>query len=189
MRSIWLLIGFILMFSFPVNHITVLPLGGFLLILFATLRMEKLETAFKRVRIALFVAIPIAAILLGLQIYKTATGDGAAKWYEAVYTVTRLLCEIAECAVMFFLYIGVKIIGSGADVPQLEKQSSRNMTLMFVYIVSFIFITAMRYFVPDSFVGFEVVIVYPFVLGYIWRALNVWTAYTLLTKIQVSPIE
>ena len=49
MRSFWLLIGFLLMFSFPVGEITVLPLGGFALILFATLRMKQMEIAFVRV--------------------------------------------------------------------------------------------------------------------------------------------
>jgi hypothetical protein len=60
------------------------------------------------------------------------------------------------------------------------------MTMMAVYAISFTVITLMRYFAPGSFVGFEVVMVYPFALGYIWRALNVYTAYTLMTKIQVS---
>ena len=174
------------MFSFPVGEITILPVLGFLLMLFAILRMEKLEAAFKKVKYVLFAAIPIAALLLALQIYKTATGDAAARWYGVIYLAIRLLCEVAECCAMFFFYIGIKTVGANADVPQLEKQSSRNMTLMFVYIVSSVFITVMRLAVPDSFVGFEVVIVYPFVLGYIWRALNVYTAFTLMNKISVS---
>ena len=186
MRSIWLLIGFLLMFSFPVGEITLLPVLGFALILFATLRIEKMEPSFKRAKYVLFAAIPIAAVLLGLQIYKTALGENAAAWYDTLYLITRLFCEAAECVTMFFLYLGIRMIGVNAEVPQLEKQSSRNMTLMLVYIVSFVFITLMRHLIPSSFEGFEVVAVYPFVLGYIWRAMNIWTAYTLLTKITVS---
>ena len=186
MRSFWLLIGFLLMFSFPVGEITVLPFGGFALILFATLRMKQMENAFVRVERALYVALPIAATLLALQIYKTAAGENAAVWYSAVYTTVHILCEVAEASVMALLYIGIKIIGMNADVPQLEKQCGRNMTLMAAYIISEIFITVMRLTVPESFVGFEVVLVYPFVLGYIWRAMNVWTAYTMLSKLTVT---
>ena len=189
MRSIWLIIGFLLMFSFPVGEITLLPVLGFSLILLSTLRMEKMEPSFKRAKLTLFVAIPIAALLLALQIYKTVKGNGAAQWYEAVYLTVRLLCEAAECVTMFFIYLGVRTIGINAEVPQLEKQCSRNMTLMFVYVVSFVFITLIRYLVPSSFEGYQVVLVYPFVLGYIWRAMNIWTAYTLFTKISVSKEE
>jgi len=186
MRSIWLVIGFLLMFSFPVGEITLLPVLGFALILFAVLRMEKMEPAFKKAKYTLFAAIPIAAVLLALQIYKTAQGENAGEWYDVAYLITRIACEAVECLTMFFIYLGVRLIGMNADVPQLEKQSSRNMTVMLVYAVSFVFITLVRHFMPSSFEGFEIVLVYPFALGYIWRALNVWTAYTLLTKISVS---
>ena len=189
MRSFWLIIGFLLMFSFPAGDITILPALGFSLILFAVLRMEKLEPSFKKTKYTLFAAIPIALLLLALQIYKTLKVENVTPLYDAVYFTVRLACEIAECVSMFFFYVGIKLIGTNAEVPQLEKQSGRNMTLMFVYAVSFILISVVRYVHPSSFEGFEVVIVYPFVLGYIWRAMNVWTAYTLLTKISVTKEE
>ena len=87
---------------------------------------------------------------------------------------------------MALLYIGIKIIGMNADVPQLEKQCGRNMTLMAAYIISKIFITVMRLTVPESFVGFGLVLNYPFVFEYIWRAMNVWTAYTMHSKLTVT---
>jgi hypothetical protein len=186
MRSGWLLIGFLLNFSFPVGDITVLPVLGFSFMLFAVMRMEKLESAFRRVRYSLYVAIPIAAVMLALQIVSAVKGDSVGTWYAPVYLAVRVACELAEYTAMIFFYVGIKIMGTNAEVPQLEKQSSRNMTMMAVYAISFTVITLMRYFAPGSFVGFEVVIVYPFALGYIWRALNVYTAYTLMTKIQVS---
>lgn len=186
MRSFWLLLGFLLMFSFPVGEITLLPVGGFALILFSVLRMEKMEPTFKKVRYVLFAAIPVSAILLALQIYKSVKGEGAGAWYEGVYFAVRLLCELSEFATMFFMYIGIKVIGRNADIPSLEKQSGRNMTLMTVYLVSELAISLLYYFSPELFKGFEIVLVYPFALGYIWRAMNIWMAFTLLTKVCVS---
>ena len=187
MRSFWLLIGFLLNFSFPsgFGNVTLLPVLGFSFMLYAVLRMEKLEAAFRRVRYALYASIPLGALMLAVQIAMSVSASASAV-LEVPYLIVRIACELSEYTVMFFFYVGIKIIGANAEVPQLEKQSSRNMTVMAIYAISFIFITIMRYLAPASFNGFEVVIVYPFALGYIWRALNVYTAYTLLTKIQVS---
>ena len=186
MRAIWLLIGFLLMFSFPLGEFTVFPLGGFLLIFFAVLRLEKFEPIFRRSRYALYAAIPVSALVFVLQIYKTAFGESAAVWYEWTYVLSRILCELSEIAVMVFIYLGINIIGQKADVPALEKHSRRNLTVMLVYIVSEIAVTLLKNLLPQLFVGFEIILVYPFVLGYIWRALNVWTAFTLLTKVTVE---
>lgn len=186
MRATWLLIGFLLMFSFPIGEFTLFPLGGFLLILFAVLRLEKFEPTFKRSRYALYAAIPVSAFVFALQIYKTALGENVAVWYEWTYVSARILCELSEIAVMLFIYLGINIIGRNADVPALEKHSRRNLTVMLVYIVSEILITLLKNLLPQLFVGFEIILVYPFVLGYVWRALNVWTAFTLLNKITVE---
>ena len=61
MRSFWLLIGFLLNFSFPsgFGNVTLLPVLGFSFMLYAVLRMEKLEAAFRRVRYALYASIPL----------------------------------------------------------------------------------------------------------------------------------
>ena len=186
MRAILLLIGFALMVSYPIGQITLFPLGGFVLIFLAILRMEQVEPAFKKTRYPLYVAFPIAAAVLALEIYATAVGKSTFSGFNAVYTTARILCEIAEGATMFFIYIGMKIIGSNAEVPALEKQSGRNMTVMFVYLVSQIGISLLRLTVPSIFVGFEIVIIYPLALGVLWRAMNIWSAYTLMTKISVS---
>ena len=188
MRAIWLLIGFMLMISFPlpVGRITIFPLGGFLLILFAILRMEKLEPTFKRARYALYAAIPISVIVLGLQIYATAVGDATFTGFSYVNDSLRMLCEIAEGAVMAFFYVGIKVIGKNAEIPALEKQSSRNMTVMVAYLISQLTISLLWIFLPSIFDGVEIVTLYPPIMGILWRAMNVWTAYTLLTKVSVS---
>lgn len=188
MRAIWLLIGCMLMISFPLpaGRITIFPLGGLLLILFAILRMEKLESAFKKSRYALYVAIPISAAVFALQIYATAVGEATFKSFVTVYDALRMLGELAEGAVMVFFYVGIKIIGENADIKSLEKQSSRNMTVMVAYLISQLAISLLWIFVPHIFDGFEIVTLYPPILGILWRAMNVWTAYTLLTKVSVS---
>jgi hypothetical protein len=187
MRSFSLLIGFILMFSFPVGQtaITVFPLGGFALILFAIMRMEKMESVFTKAKKVLFFAIPVAAVLLGLQIYDTATIQSGA-WFNGVYFAVRLTAELCELATMFFIYAGVKVIGSNAEIPSLEKQATRNTTLMLIYFAIEIILNCLKLFTPSVFVGFEFILMYPFVFGYVWHALNIWMAYTLLTKITVS---
>ena len=184
MHSIALLIGFLFMFSFPAGKITVLPCLGFALILFFVLRMEKMEPIFKKAKIALLIALPISFALLGLQIYDTVATKGV--WFDGIYFTVRLLMELCELTSMAFIYIGVKIIGVNADVPSLEKQASRNMTIMFIYFVCEIVMNALSFFAPSLFIGFEFVLIYPFVFGYLWHALNIWMAYTLLIKVSVT---
>ena len=109
MRSLSLLIGFILMFSFPAGDITVMPLLGFAFILFSVLRMEKMEPVFKKARIILLAALPVSAALLGLQIYKSAVPQEGA-WFEGVYFAVRLITELCELSAMFFIYAGSCVI-------------------------------------------------------------------------------
>lgn len=182
------MIGFMLMISFPLplGSITFFPLGGLILILFAVCRMEKLEPTFKKARIALYVAIPIAALVLALQIYETVLGNAVFSGFNLISDAVHMLGEYAEGAVMAFIYVGVKIIGQNADIPALEKQSGRNMTVMTVYLVSQLGISLLWIFARGIFEGFEMVLLYPPILGLLWRAMNVWTAYTLMTKVSVS---
>ncbi len=186
MRAIYLLIGFLLMFRFPIpnTNVTALPVLGFSLILFSVLRMEKLEPIFKKAKIVLFFALPVSGALLALQIYSSAGGN--AVWFSAVYNTVSILTEALEMLSMFFIYIGIKLIGTNAEIPSLEKHSSRNMTLMFVYFVVYLAMNLLYIFVPSVFNGFEFVMIWPFVLGYLWRAMNILMSYALLTKISVS---
>ena len=186
MRAIYLLIGFLCMFQFPIpkTDITFFPLLGFLLMLYSVLRMEKMEPAFKKAKVALIVAIPISAALFGLQIFSTVGKSGA--WFSYTYAAIRILTEIAEIVTAVFLYIGIKIIGSNAEIPSLEKQSIRCMSFMAVYVFVYTAINLLNLFRPEVFSGYEFVTVWPFVIGYIWRALTVWMAFTLHTKISVS---
>lgn len=187
MRSLSLLIGFILMFSFPVGEtaITAFPLGGFSLILFSVMRMEKMEAVFSKAKKVLFIALPVSAALLGLQIYDTVAAENGV-WFDSVYFAVHLAMEICELISMFFIYAGVKTIGANAEISSLEKQAARNTTLMVIYFAVEIIINCLALFTPEVFVGFEFILMYPFVFGYIWHALNIWMAYTLLTKITVS---
>lgn len=186
MRAIYLLIGFLCMFYLPIPNtsISFLPLLGFALMLFSVLRMEKMEPVFKKSKIALFVALPISAAFLGLQIFKTA--GGSAVWFDYVYKIINLLTELCEMAALFFMYVGIKLIGANAEIPSLEKQSSRNMTLMFVYLFILVFFSLTDMFIPSAFSGFPQIKLWQFIIGYIWRALNIWMAFTLLTKVSVS---
>ncbi len=186
MRAFYLLIGFLMMFRFPIpkTDITALPFLGFALILFSVLRMEKMEPMFKKAKTVLLFALPVSGALLALQIYSSAGGDGA--WLTTAITALAILTELAEAASMVFFYIGIKLIGANSETPSLEKQSSRNMTLMFVYLTVYLAMNLLNIFAPSVFDGFEFVLIWPFVLGYVWRAMNIWSAYTLLTKISAS---
>ena len=68
MRLGWLFLGLLFMFYIPVGSITVLPLVGFILILFAVMRLEKFEEVFGKSKYVLYGALPVSAIMLGLQI-------------------------------------------------------------------------------------------------------------------------
>jgi len=183
MRLGWLFLGLLFMFYIPVGSITVLPLLGFLLILYAVSRLEKFEAVFGRSRYVLYAAIPISAIMLGLQIWQGSAGEAFPAYATVIYTVFRLLCEACEMAAMFFIYLGVKILGETADVKTLTKQPGRNMALMFVFFLVELVFSVLNLTVPHVFDGFEIVLLYPFAMGMIWRGLNVVMIFTCIWKI------
>ncbi len=167
------------MFSIPVGGITLLPAGGYLIMLFAMLRLSRYEAAFEKAKRVLFAAIPLGVALLMFQIYASAvSGVSENKTYLYSYNAVRLLNECAEMGVMFFTYLGVKAMGANAELPALEKHASRNMAVMFVYFAFEIIMSALSLFLPHIFEGFEIVLAYPFVLGVIWRVLNLWMIIT-----------
>ena len=179
MRFEWLFIGYLLMFSIPVGNITVLPAAGYLIMLFAMLRLSKYEAAFEKAKRVLFAAIPLGFVLLAFQIYASVNPEAeTVKAYIYSYNSVRLLNECAEMGVMFFTYLGVKAMGANAEIPALEKHASRNMAVMFVYFAFEIVMSALSLFVPQIFKGFEIILAYPFALGVIWRVLNLWMIIT-----------
>ncbi len=167
------------MFSIPVGNITVLPAAGYLIMLFAMLRLSRYEAAFGKAKRVLFFAIPLGVALLAFQIYASAVnGASETKAYLYSYNTVRLLNECAEMGVMFFTYLGVKAMGANAEIPALEKHASRNMAVMFVYFAFEMIMSALSLFVPHIFKGFEILLAYPFALGVIWRVLNLWMIIT-----------
>ena len=167
------------MFSIPVGGITLLPAAGYLIMLFAMLRLSRYEAAFEKSKRVLFVAIPLGIALLAFQIYASAvSGVSETKAYLYSYNAVRLLNECAEMGVMFFTYLGVKAMGVSAEIPSLEKHASRNMAVMFVYFAFEMIMSALSLFVPHIFKGFEILLAYPFALGVIWRVLNLWMIIT-----------
>ncbi len=179
MRFEWLFIGYLLMFSIPVGNITLLPALGYLLIMFAMLRLAKYEAAFEKAKKVLYAAIPIGFVLLAFQIYASVSPEAESlKPYVYSYNAVRFLNECAEMAVMFFTYLGVKSMGINAELPSLEKHASRNMSVMFVYFAFEMIMSALSIFTPSIFEGYEIVLAYPFIIGIIWRALNLWMIIT-----------
>lgn len=179
MRFEWLFIGYLLMFSIPVGNITLLPALGYSVMLFAMLRLSRYEAAFEKAKKVLFAAVPLGVILLAFQIYATVSPDSeSAAVYVYSYNAVRFLNECAEMAVMFFTYLGVKSMGVNADLPSLEKHAGRNMSVMFVYFAFEMIMSALSLFAPSIFKGYEMVLAYPFILGIIWRALNLWMIIT-----------
>ncbi len=174
------------MFRFPLPNtkVTLLPILGFALMLFSVLRMEKMVNTFKKAKFVLYFAIPVSATLLVLQICLTISDGNAV--LNTISDILSILTELAEMCACVFIYLGVKVIGVNAEIPSLEKQSARNMTLMSVYAVTYLFINLLYIFVPSVFNGFEFVRIWPFIIGYIWRAFNLWLAFTLASKITVS---
>ena len=159
MRFEWLFIGYLLMFSIPVGNITILPAAGYLIMLYAMLRLSKYEAAFEKAKKVLFVAIPLGVALLVFQIYASAVSGAAdTKAYLYSYNAVRLLSECAEMGVMFFTYLGVKAMGVSAEIPALEKHASRNMAVMFVYFVFEMIMSALSLFAPQIFKGFEILL-------------------------------
>lgn len=179
MRFEWLFLGYLLLFQLTVGKISLLPVAGFSIMLFAMFRLSKFEAAFVKAKYVLFAAVPIGAALLGLQLYSTALGDTAAPvWYDYVYNTVRILCECAEVCTMFFVYLGVREMGKNADFPALVKHSTRNMAVMAVYFIFEMTMSALSIFVPQIFKGYEMIFLYPFIVGIIWRILNLWMIIT-----------
>ncbi len=182
MRFEILFLGYLLMFQLPVNEITILPALGYSMMLFAMLRLQHFEAAFANAKKVLYFAIPLGCALLGLQIYKTYIGDGTPfSWYDAVYDSVRLASEISEMLTMFFVYVGVKRIGVNAEFRSLEKHASRNMAVMGVYFVITTLMTVLSFTLSAQAKEtdiFKISMLYPFIVGFIWRVLNLWMIIT-----------
>ncbi len=195
MRFEWLFIGYVLMFQITVGNITLLPFLAYLIMLFAMLRLSKFENAFKKAKYVLFAAVPIGGALLALQIYKTVTPDAASSAvFTYAYNTVRILSECAEMLTMFFIYVGVKIIGTNTELKSLEKHAGRNMAVMLVYFVFEITMSLISIFAPSLIKGYEIIMLYPFIVGFIWRVLNLWMIITCYLGVSVkdeksSPIE
>ena len=175
------------MFQLPLGEITLLPFLAYLIMLFAMVRLAKFENAFKKAKYVLFAAVPIGGALLGMQIFKTvmpSLANGAL--FNATYNTVRILSECAEMVTMFFVYVGVKVIGTNTGIGSLEKHASRNMTVMLVYFVFEMTMTVVSLVSPDLFTGYEIIKVYPFVIGFIWRVLNLWMIITCYLGVSVK---
>ena len=180
MRFRWFFLGYLLMFSLPAGstEITLLPALGYALMLYAALRLCKYETAFNHAKKILYAAVPIGLAVLGVEIYLTVAGDGAIAAMKTVDTCLSWADELIEMAVMFFVYIGVRRMGDQTEIPALTKHSSRNMAVMFVYLLTEVSISMLHTFVPEVFEGFGLIMLYPFVIGFAWRILNLWMLFT-----------
>jgi hypothetical protein len=178
MRFRWFFLGYLLMFSIPVGEVKILPALGYALMLYAAVRLARYESAFDKVRKILYAALPVGVVLLGLELYLTLVGEGVAPFIRTVHTAVSWVDEFAEAAIMFFVYIGVRIMGDKADIPALVKHSSRNMAVMFVYLLSEVVLSILYTVAPSLFENFGMIMIYPFILGYIWRVLNLWMLFT-----------
>ena len=69
-------------------------------------------------------------------------------------------------------------MGDKAEFPALVKHSSRNMAVMFVYLATEIVISILYTAIPSSFDNFRIILLYPFIIGFIWRVLNLWMLFT-----------
>lgn len=177
MRFEWFFIGYLFMMQIPLGEFTVFPLLGYIIMLFAMQRLARYESAFKKARNILFAAVPVGALLFALQFY-AQTGGVIDGFYYVLYNIVRWTSEIAEMSVMFFVYIGVKAMGVKAEFPALERHSSRNMSVMFVYLAFEVLVTVLNVTAPQVFAGFEEIVLYPFGVGLIWRILNLWMIIT-----------
>ena len=187
MRFEWLFIGYVFMFQITVGNITLLPFLAYLIMLFAMLRLSKFERSFQKAKNVLFIAVPIGAALLALQIYKTAVPEiSAVTWYDYLYNSVRFLSECAEMAIMFFIYVGVKIIGTNTGIRSLEKHAGRNMAVMFVYFAFEMTMSVISIFVPSLLDGYEIILLYPFLIGFVWRILNLWMIITCYLGVSVK---
>lgn len=190
MRFEWLFIGYVFMFQITVGNITLLPFLAYFIMLFAMLRLSKFESAFQKAKYALFVAVPIGGALLALQIYKTVVPEEALFGaFEYLYDAVRILSECAEMVIMFFIYVGVKVMGSKTGISALEKHASRNMAVMAVYFVFEMTMSVISIFFSDILTGYETVMLYPFIVGFIWRVLNLWMIITCYLGVAVKDKE
>ena len=69
-------------------------------------------------------------------------------------------------------------MGDKTEIPALVKHSSRNMAIMFVYLLTEVAISLLYSFAPDLFKNFSLILIYPFVIGFLWRVLNLWMLFT-----------
>ena len=180
MRFRWFFLGYLLMFSIPVGEVKILPVLGYALMLYAALRLSMYESAFLKAKKVLYAALPIAAIMLVLEMILTFKGEAELPVISAVHEWVSFADELTEAAVMFFVYIGVKIMGDKTDIPALVKHSSRNMSVMFVYLFSTIVIFGIRKIAPGVLAdeNWRLILFLPFILGFIWRVLNLWMLFT-----------
>ena len=180
MRFRWFFLGYLLMFSIPAGKtdIILLPALGYAMMLYATLRLCKYEKEFDRAKVILYAAIPIGIILLGLETYLTFVGENAIAAVKTLHTCFKWADELIEMAIMFFVYVGVRKMGDKTEIPALVKHSSRNMAIMFVYLLTEVAISLLYSFAPDLFKNFSLILIYPFVIGFLWRVLNLWMLFT-----------
>ena len=180
MRFRWFFLGYLLMFSIPVGEIKILPVLGYALMLYATFRLSMYEPAFLKAKKVLYVATPIAAVMLVLEIFLTLMGKTNLPVVATIHEWVSFADELTEAAVMFFVYIGVKIMGDKTDIPALVKHSSRNMSVMFVYLFSTIVIFFIRKIAPSVLTNenWRLILLLPFILGFVWRVLNLWMLFT-----------
>jgi len=69
-------------------------------------------------------------------------------------------------------------MGDKADFPALVKHSSRNMAVMFVYLLTETVISILYTAAPHLFENFGIIMLYPFIIGFIWRVMNLWMIFT-----------
>ena len=175
------------MFQITVGNITLLPFLAYLIMLFAMMRLSKFEDAFKKAKYTLFFAVPIGAALLGLQICKGVLPEFASTpVFTYLYNTVRILSECAEMVTMFFVYVGVKIIGTNTEIKSLEKHAGRNMAVMFVYFAFEMTMSLISIFVPQLIEGYEMIMLYPFIIGFIWRVLNLWMIITCYLGVSIK---
>ena len=183
MRFRWFFLGYLLMFPIPVKEITILPALGYALMLYAALRLSRYEPAFGKAKKVLYAALPVGIVLLGLEIYLTFAGNGAFPAVKAIHTAFKWTDEFAEAAVMFFVYVGVRRMGDNTEITALVKHSSRNMSVMLVYLLTEIIISVLYTAAPSLFTNFGIILLYPYALGFIWRVLNLWMLFTCFLEI------
>ncbi|MBR2459886.1 MAG: hypothetical protein IKB34_01465 [Clostridia bacterium] len=189
MRFKWFFLGYLLMFSIPIGEISILPVAGYGLMLYAMLRLSKYEKAFDAAKKVLYIALPIGAALLAVQIYITLAGESALPAAGILSSVIGWADELAEMAMMFFVYIGVRRMGDATEIKALVKHSSRNMAVMLVYLLTEVTLSLLYTALPSAFENFGIIMLYPFIIGFVWRVLNLWMIFTYFLGIADSREE